>query len=77
MSMWTEAEAQAFYDNFKAAYLALSAAGGAKEYELNDGTRVKREDLSTIKSEMVFWKDTLQNIQNGESDRITSRQVIT
>lgn len=74
MASWTEAEAQSFYDSFKSAYLALSS--GVSEYELRDGTRVRRENLKTIKQEMTYWKGILDDIQAGNNGAITAKQGI-
>lgn len=66
-SVWTLTEVTEFYTEFKAAYLALISG---KSYTINTGgtsRSLTRQDLSTVKKEMMFWKNEAEKINNDNS----------
>lgn len=62
---WTLSEATEFYDLAKAAYMA---AVEGKSYNINTGgtsRALTRQELETLKNEMLYWKKVIDNINSG------------
>jgi hypothetical protein len=65
MADYSKVEIQAFYDAAKRNYLACM---NSKEYSIKDRS-VQREDLKILRGEMNLWKEKLDNINAGKTQK--------
>ena len=65
MAEYTLAEITAFYEAAKTNYLACL---NSKEYSIKD-RELKRENLDTLRTEMNRWKDKMDSVTAGDSQK--------